>query len=153
MKGLTRSKTNKVIAGVCGGLGEYFNTDPVLIRLIFVVVTLLGGAGVLAYIVMWIIVPEEGDKSYAEKIKNDIDDKKNNKKSKSDTGEKIAKEVKEAVSKRKHDGPYIIGAILILLGLMFLAQNFFSFINFAKLWPLILVVVGLGLLLSSAEGR
>ena len=153
MKSLTRSKTDKVVAGVCGGLGEYFSVDPVIIRLIFVVVTMLGGAGVLAYIVMWIIVPEAGQKSYAETIKNDIHDKKNDKKSKSETGEKISKEVKEAVAKRKNDGPYLIGAILIMLGLIFLAQNFFSFINFTKLWPIILVVVGLGILLSSAEGR
>lgn len=153
MKNLTRSKTDKIIAGVCGGLGEYFSIDPVIIRLIFVVITLLGGAGVLAYIVMWIIVPEAGQKSYAETIKKDINEKKKDKNGKSETGEKISKEVKEAVAKRKNDGPYIIGAILILLGLIFLAQNFFSFINFAKLWPLILVVVGLGILLSSAEGR
>lgn len=114
---------------------------------------MLGGAGVLAYIVMWIIVPEAGQKSYAETIKKDINEKKKDKNGKSETGEKITKEVKEAVAKRKNDGPYIIGAILILLGMIFLAQNFFSFINFAKLWPLILVVVGLGILLSSAEGR
>jgi len=153
MKNLTRSKTDKIIAGVCGGLGEYFNVDPVIVRLIFVVITMLGGAGVLAYIVMWIIVPEAGQKSYAETIKKDINEKKKDKNGKSETGEKITKEVKEAVAKRKNDGPYIIGAILILLGMIFLAQNFFSFINFAKLWPLILVVVGLGILLSSAEGR
>ena len=153
MKSLTRSKINKVFAGVCGGLGEYFDIDPVIVRLIFVAITLLGGAGVLAYIVMWIIVPESGQKSYAETIKKDIDEKKTNKNGKSETGERIAKEVKEAVAKRKNDGPYLIGAILILLGLIFLAQNFFSFIDFDKLWPLILVVVGLGILLSSAEGR
>jgi phage shock protein PspC (stress-responsive transcriptional regulator) len=153
MRSLTRSKTDKVIAGVCGGLGEYFNVDPVIIRLIFVVVTILGGAGVLAYIVMWIIVPESGQKSYAESIKKDIDDKKKDKDGKSETGEKISKEMKEVIAKRKNDGPYLIGAILILIGLIFLAQNFFSFISFEKLWPLILVVVGLGILLSSAEGR
>ena len=153
MRTLIRSKTDKVIAGVCGGLGQYFDTDPVIVRLIFVVVTLLGGAGVLAYIVVWIIVPEEGDRSYAERIKKDIDDRKKDRNSKSETGKKISNEVKEAVAKRKNDGPYIIGAILILIGLMFLVQNFFSFIDFSKLWPLILVVVGLGILLSSAEGR
>lgn len=153
MKSLTRSRTDRVIAGVCGGLGQYFGVDPVIIRLIFVVITILGGAGVLAYIVMWIIVPEDGQKSYAESIKKDIDEKKKDKNGKSETGEKIAQEVREAVSRRKNDGPYLIGAILIMIGLIFLAQNFFTFINFAKLWPMILVVVGLGILLSSAEGR
>ena len=58
-KKLFRSKKNKVIAGVCGGIGEYFNVDPVLIRLLWVVFTLIGGAGILAYIIAWIIIPEE----------------------------------------------------------------------------------------------
>jgi phage shock protein C len=45
--------------GVCGGLAEYFNTDATLIRVLFVVLTVLGGAGPLIYLAMWIIVPEE----------------------------------------------------------------------------------------------
>jgi phage shock protein C len=57
-KRLLRSKNNKIIAGVCGGIGEYFNVDPVLIRLIWVIITLMGGAGILAYIIAWIIIPE-----------------------------------------------------------------------------------------------
>jgi phage shock protein C len=44
---------------VCGGLAEYFNTDVTLIRVLFVVLTVLGGAGPLIYLAMWIIVPEE----------------------------------------------------------------------------------------------
>ena len=58
-KRLYRSKSNKIIAGVCGGIGEYFGVDPVLIRLLWVIFTLMGGAGVLAYIIAWIIIPEE----------------------------------------------------------------------------------------------
>ncbi len=58
-KKLFRSKKNKVIAGVCGGIGEYFGVDPILIRLLWVIFTLMGGAGVLAYIIAWVIIPEE----------------------------------------------------------------------------------------------
>jgi phage shock protein PspC (stress-responsive transcriptional regulator) len=54
---LYRSRTEKIIAGVCGGLAEYFNTDPTIVRLIWVLVTLLGGAGILAYIILWILMP------------------------------------------------------------------------------------------------
>ena len=58
-KRLLRSKKNKVIAGVCGGIGEYLGVDPVVIRLIWVVVSLFSlGAGILAYIIAWIIIPE-----------------------------------------------------------------------------------------------
>jgi phage shock protein C len=49
VKKIYRSKKNKMIAGVCGGLGEFFNIDPVLVRLAWVVFTLFGGAGFLAY--------------------------------------------------------------------------------------------------------
>jgi phage shock protein C len=56
---LYRSRTNRKLAGVCGGLAQYFNTDPTLIRVLFVVFALLGGPGLLTYLVLWIVVPEE----------------------------------------------------------------------------------------------
>ena len=63
-KRLYRSSTNKILGGVCGGLGEYFNVDPTLIRLLWVGLTLLSvGAGVIAYIVAWIIVPERAERA------------------------------------------------------------------------------------------
>ena len=57
-KHLYRSSRNKVIAGVCSGLAEYFDVDPVMVRLIWVILTLLGGSGILLYIIFWIIVPK-----------------------------------------------------------------------------------------------
>jgi phage shock protein C len=56
---LYRSKTNRQVAGVCGGLAEYFNLDATLIRILFVVLAVLGGSGVVIYVAMWIIVPKE----------------------------------------------------------------------------------------------
>ena len=58
---LYRSRSEKMIAGVCGGLGEYFDVDPVLIRLLFVVTALLSGVGLLAYVALWVLVPRQGD--------------------------------------------------------------------------------------------
>jgi phage shock protein C len=57
-KKLYRSLKDRKIAGVCGGIGEYFDTDPTLIRLLAVAFVLAGGSGILAYILAWIIVPE-----------------------------------------------------------------------------------------------
>jgi phage shock protein C len=57
-KRLTRSK-DKMIAGVCSGLGNYLNVDPTIVRILFVVIAFAGGASLLAYLIMWIIVPEE----------------------------------------------------------------------------------------------
>lgn len=60
MKQLYRSTTNKKIAGVCGGIGEYFNIDPTLVRIGFVLLALPGGfPGVIPYIILWIVVPED----------------------------------------------------------------------------------------------
>ena len=58
MKKLIRSTTDRKIAGVCGGLGEYFGVDPTLIRIGWVVFCLLGGSGILAYIICALIIPE-----------------------------------------------------------------------------------------------
>lgn len=57
-KKLYRSRKQRMIAGVCGGLAEYFDMDPTWIRLLFVLLFFLGGSALLIYVVMWIIVPE-----------------------------------------------------------------------------------------------
>ena len=54
---LYRSRSNRQVAGVCGGLAEYFNMDPTLIRVLFVVLAVLGGSGLVLYLALWIIVP------------------------------------------------------------------------------------------------
>ena len=56
-KKMYKSETNKMLAGVCGGIAEYFNIDPTLVRLGWVVFCALGGSGLLAYIIMAIIMP------------------------------------------------------------------------------------------------
>ncbi len=56
---LRRSRTNRVIGGVCGGLGEYLGIDPTIIRFIFILLLLPGGApGLLPYLVFWVVMPE-----------------------------------------------------------------------------------------------
>jgi phage shock protein C len=57
-KRLTRSK-DKMVAGVCAGLANYVNIDPTIMRILFVFIAFAGGASVLAYIIMWIVMPEE----------------------------------------------------------------------------------------------
>jgi phage shock protein C len=56
---LRRSRGDRVIAGVCGGLGRYLGVDPVLLRVAFVVLAIAGGSGILFYVVAWIVIPEE----------------------------------------------------------------------------------------------
>lgn len=59
MKRLTRNKQNRIIAGVCSGIGEYIGLDPTIIRLLLILFVFAGGAGLLLYIAAWIVVPEE----------------------------------------------------------------------------------------------
>jgi phage shock protein C len=56
---LYRSTKDRKLAGVCGGLGEYLGTDPTVIRVLFIVLAVLGGAGLIIYLAMWLIVPQE----------------------------------------------------------------------------------------------
>ena len=56
---LYRSRTNRQVAGVCGGLAERFNVDPTLVRVLFIVLAIFGGAGIVLYIALWIVVPEQ----------------------------------------------------------------------------------------------
>jgi phage shock protein C len=61
MKTLRRSRRNRMIAGICGGLGEYFEVDPTLVRAIYVIVSVLSIAfpGILVYLLLWLIIPQD----------------------------------------------------------------------------------------------
>jgi phage shock protein C len=61
MKKLYRSERNRMIAGVCGGIGEYLDVNPTVIRVIWIIATVLSiGAGILAYLIAWVVIPREG---------------------------------------------------------------------------------------------
>lgn len=58
-KTLYRSCTDRILAGVCGGLAEYFGTRSILVRILWVVAVLFAGVGIIAYILLWLLTPEE----------------------------------------------------------------------------------------------
>ena len=58
-KKLLRSKSNRMLAGVCGGVAEYFNLDPTVVRIIYAILVIAGSLGFWLYLIMWLIVPEE----------------------------------------------------------------------------------------------
>ncbi|WP_343206009.1 PspC domain-containing protein [Rhodanobacter sp. MP1X3] len=57
-KRLYRSRTNRTLAGVCAGIADYFGWDPTLVRIAWILLTLLGGSGILIYVILWLVVPE-----------------------------------------------------------------------------------------------
>ena len=69
-KRLYRSETDKILGGVCGGIAEVYNLDPTLIRLALILFTLMGGSGLLAYILAWIIIPSESELKEKKKVKD-----------------------------------------------------------------------------------
>jgi phage shock protein C len=57
-KRLYRSRSDRTLAGICGGIAEYFGWDPTLVRAAWVLLTLLGGSGIVLYLIMWLVMPE-----------------------------------------------------------------------------------------------
>jgi phage shock protein C len=146
-KKLYRSTNDKMIFGVCGGLGEYFNIDPVIMRIIFVILAVWGGSGVLIYIILAIVIPEKPDTS------------KRNTKNKSteevieENVEKLAKDVESVAKKHSSSSEMLFGLILLLVGLMLMVNNFFPVFEFRKLWPLTLIVLAIFILARGSQGK
>jgi phage shock protein C len=144
-KKLYRSRKDKMIGGVAGGLGEYFDIDPTLVRIIFVVSLFLGGSGILAYIILWIVVPEEPWAFYMGKG----EEKKEEGEAPNFSQTNPAADYQRSINERRQKRSTIAGVILVILGLIFLADNFIPRIHFSDFFPLILIAVGVGLLINS----
>jgi len=118
-KRLYRSSTNKIIAGVCGGLGEYFAVDPVFVRIFAVLLAIIPhGFGLIAYIVAWIIIPKRDDLLVEE-----------------------APPAKEPQLSTWNT--YLPGVILIGIGLLLLAKEFWYWFDWEDFWPVLLIAGGL----------
>lgn len=136
-KKLYRSAKEKIIAGVCGGFGEYFEIDATVIRLVFVLLTFAGGIGILAYILSWIIMPvEAGAEVKSEKPSGTA--------SQASAGEESASGTEIKVSATVGDkNKILLGLILIFLGTVFLINNFLPWFHIGRFWPLVLVFLGI----------
>jgi phage shock protein C len=114
MRRLYKSRKNKTIAGVCGGIAEYFDIDPVVVRLIFILFLFIGGAAIIAYIIGAIIIPNPPEE-YVEATDT-----------KAPSPKPIQKEPAPATAPApasKSNGSLIIGIILVLVGAYFLMGN------------------------------
>jgi phage shock protein PspC (stress-responsive transcriptional regulator) len=141
---LYKSDADRVISGVAGGVAEYLDVDPSIVRVLWAVLALItGGVFLVLYIAMWIVVPFAADTPAAE-------------------GEPAAagaespawnpKPARRA-PRRSGSGSWVFGLILIGVGLYFLAREYFPEIDFDRLWPLGLVVLGVLLLIASLRRR
>ena len=147
-KRLYRSRSDRMISGICGGLAQYFDMDPTIVRLIFVLLIFANGLGILAYIIMAIVVPLEGSKATATKeaIKENVEGiKETAQELGSEIRSTFAGEDKPEAADKGHQRRNILGIALIAIGILFLLSslNLFRWFAWGYLWPLILVAVGL----------
>ncbi len=160
-KKLRRSQDDSVIGGVAGGLGEYFDTDPVIFRILFVVLTLTGGGGVFIYLLMWIFIPKAEVMFHTQQESSQTDSSTQTSETdeeKTETTEEaafnpISPKTSETKIKSKKNGNLIGGAILIVVGLFFLADDFFPWFNWEYLWPAALIIVGLAIIKINYEKK
>jgi phage shock protein PspC (stress-responsive transcriptional regulator) len=143
--GLYRSQYDTVLGGVCGGIGKSLKIDPVLVRIIFVLLAVFGGSGVLLYIILWIAVPVNPD----ETIFNNEQNANNMENDHQKSSEGASGPLSEKAKKPGNDGNLIAGLILITLGAIFLLERWIRWLDFADLWPLLLVVGGIVLIRRS----
>ena len=157
-KRLYRSRSDRMIWGVCGGLANYFGIDPVIIRLIVILLIFAGGVGILAYIILAIITPMESSRVTEPKdvIKENVEEMK-------ETASQIGQEIRSAFAREEgapeeiirtqHRTGNILAIILIIIGALFLLASF-SFdllwwLRWKYLWPLIIIAIGLLIIFST----
>ena len=153
---LYRSRTDRMVAGVCGGMAKYFNLDPALIRLVWVLAGVFsGGTALLAYIVLAIVLPEEsyrpasrtptdGSTAVPAEQEGDPED--------ATTGRhEWASSASDLFGDRRRQWAALI---LVAVGIVLLAGNFglLRWFNWNVYWPLVLVAIGGWLLVRRSRG-
>lgn len=133
-KRLYRSRKEKMIAGVAGGIAQYLDIDPVFVRIAFVCLIFLHGAGIIIYFVSALIIPKE-ELFEAERPEEEKQNRE------------IEKQAEKA--KRKSYREKIVGAILIILGVIFLADNLLVDIDFKNIFPLCLIAIGAWMVINT----
>ncbi|MDK2949063.1 MAG: phage shock protein [Patescibacteria group bacterium] len=128
MKKLYRSNEDKIIWGVCGGLGEYFQIDSVIIRILFILMLFAGGTGFFLYIILAIMMPSSSKKT------------------------DVVEDRKEDNSKFRA----LLGILLALIGLNIMLSsifnfNIFSFINWKIILSLFLILIGLKIIFENEK--
>ena len=130
-KKLCRSVKNRKLGGVCGGIAEYLNVDPTLIRIIFIVLMITWGSGILIYLLLWIILPECSSEK-AEETSDYVYDEKRG----------------EWIGKARDNAALIVGITLTIIGILVLAGHFIPHFSVSLVWAVALIIFGLYLILK-----
>ena len=132
-KRLFRSRRDALVAGVCGGLADYFKVDPSLVRLVFIIAIFLGGAGLVVYLVAWLIVPENPEQSpnpsftKNQKLKEDVVGEL--RRVGSSLAEKFETAFEADEDRPERRSTVFVGLALIVIGAAFLFKNFIPWLE------------------------
>jgi phage shock protein PspC (stress-responsive transcriptional regulator) len=149
---LLRSQQDRILGGVCGGLGKYLNIDIVLVRLFFIVFALVGGIGPLLYIILWIVVPSEEQAVVGGAQPYTIDGEVIK-----DRAEHFRDEVVNAVNKPGNRTGLYVGVGLILFGSYIFVKNlnlpWLAWLNSNVILAGLIIIAGASLLLVALRRR
>jgi len=152
MKRVYRSETDRVIGGICGGLGDYFELDPVFLRVAFVLLAFLGGLGVVLYLAAWVLMPVTSKATLPPRqaLRENLGDI-------SERAEQLIDRARSPLRPGERQEPiprpYLVGGILVVLGLlMFLYMlGLLSWLKPAPLLAIVVILVGLALLVGKRQ--
>lgn len=150
-KRLYRSSDNKVIGGVCAGIAEYFDIDPTLVRLLWVLLTFSVGIGIIAYIVCVIVIPERPSSGI--KYKDVGTDDEVLVSAGMDDDFAPQGDAQDTTQRQEDKSRTFLGIILIALGGFLLFRRWFFWIDLGKFWPVILILGGVYVIFRGREGK
>jgi phage shock protein PspC (stress-responsive transcriptional regulator) len=147
---LLRSSTDKMLGGVCAGLGKYLRVDVTIVRLFFVVLTMVGGFGPVLYFILWIVIPLEGHVFNGKTPEFDGEDLR-------DRVGLVRDDFVKAVSSPNQNTARFIGAALVLMGgflvLKQLNVSWLAWLNSGVIWAALILLAGVALLVRGTRGE
>ena len=162
-KRLYRSEKNRILAGVCGGMGEYLNIDPVIVRLIWVALTFAGGAGLLLYIISLFIIPSKSELRRNERDYRDYNETENGEESNEDFSDEKKNEesdrnfVRNISYEDKNVVKILVASFLILVGIGLFFNAFLPFSIFRISWKImfggIFILLGGAMIIYNLKER
>ena len=151
-KRLVRSRSDRMVGGVCGGLGAYLGVDPTFIRLFFVFLVFAEGAGFLLYLILWVVLPPEdrvGVYNFEDTVRDGAQEV-------ATRAREISKDLPGAMNISGSQAGLFLGAALIFLGGFYLLDNLhFAWFAWVKslFWPVLLIMAGALLLIQRVRGE
>ncbi len=138
-KKLYRNKEDGILGGVCAGLSDHFESDVVLIRLIFVFLTIFGGGGLLIYIIMWIVIPTLNSTENEYEVHDDSNTIKDNEFKESGNNTKCNKSESGV---RRLKSRQILGIALMIFGVFFILDEFIPIRFDDYVFPAFMIILG-----------